>query len=105
MLWNNANTINAGIFSEVPLADHSKVLAEEYDIELVSCGFTAQPEQLRRPRKVRLGLFQHALPVPPSTPIKAVRTIVHKLAKDAIEVAASEGVNVFCFQEAWSTVC
>lgn len=86
----------------MPLSDTTKALAEEYNIELASCGFSAKEEQLRRPRQVKLGLFQHELPVSPSKPIKAVKSAVYKLAKEALEVAASEGVNIFCFQEAWS---
>lgn len=77
-------------------------LATLYNIEVVTCGFDCKEEQLRAPRKVRVGLFQHQHPVPPATPIKETRDATFKLAKKAIEVAYKGGVNVFCFQEAWS---
>lgn len=69
---------------------------------MVTSGFNCKEEQLRVPRKVRVGLFQHQHPVPTSTSIKETRDAIFKLAKEAIEVAFKGGVNVFCFQEAWS---
>jgi hypothetical protein len=76
--------------------------AQEHDLELVSCRFDSAPEQLRPPKIVRVGIFQHKLPLPPGVPIKEQRDALYKLAKGAIETAAIGGVNVFCFQEAWS---
>lgn len=69
---------------------------------MVTSGFNCKEEQLRVPRKVRVGLFQHQHPVPTSTSIKETRDATFNLAKEAIEVAFKGGVNVFCFQEAWS---
>jgi beta-ureidopropionase len=76
--------------------------AQEHDLELVSCRFDSAPEQLRPPKIVRVGILQHKLPLPPGVPIKEQRDALYKLAKGAIETAAIGGVNVFCFQEAWS---
>jgi beta-ureidopropionase len=76
--------------------------AQEHDLELVSCRFDSAPEQLRPPKIVRVGIFQHKLPLPPGVPIKEQRDALYKLAKGAIETAAIGGVNVFCFQEAWN---
>lgn len=71
-------------------------------IQLKTHQFTAQSEQLRPPRKVRVGIFQNKLPLPTTAPISEQRAALHKLAEKAITIAAQSGVNVFCFQETWS---
>lgn len=50
--------------------------AQERDFELQGYGFEAAPEQLRRPRIVRVGLIQNKLPLPTDT---AVAVQVYKL--------------------------
>lgn len=50
--------------------------AQERDFELQGYGFDAAPEQLRRPRIVRVGLIQNKIPLPTDT---AVAVQVHKL--------------------------
>lgn len=77
-------------------------LAQLHNIELKSYHFKCNVEQLRTPRLVRIGIFQHKLPLPPSTPIEEQRNALFKLANDAINVASASGVNIFSFQEAWS---
>ncbi|XP_018561729.1 beta-ureidopropionase [Anoplophora glabripennis] len=87
---------------EISVPEEVSKLASLYKINVVSSGFKCKEEQLRAPRKVRVGLFQHEHPVPTSTPIKETRDAMFKLAKEAIEVAFKGGVNIFCFQEAWN---
>lgn len=86
----------------ISISEDVRKLASLYDIEVVTSGFNCKEEQLRVPRKVRVGLFQHQHPVPTSTSIKETRDATFKLAKEATEVAFKGGVNVFCFQEAWN---
>lgn len=50
--------------------------AQEREFELQGYGFEAAPEQLRRPRIVRVGLVQNKIPLPTDT---AVAVQVHKL--------------------------
>lgn len=50
--------------------------AQERGFELQGYGFDAAPEQLRRPRIVRVGLIQNKIPLPTDT---AVAVQVHKL--------------------------
>lgn len=50
--------------------------AQERDFELQGYGFEAAPEQLRRPRIVRVGLVQNKIPLPTDT---AVAVQVHSL--------------------------
>ncbi|KAJ8984102.1 hypothetical protein NQ317_017311 [Molorchus minor] len=87
---------------EVP--EDVQKLSSQHQIEIVSCGFDCKEEQLRSPKIVRVGIFQHQHPVPTSTPIKETREAAFKLAGQAIELAAKSRVNIFCFQEAWSNL-
>lgn len=72
------------------------------NIELACYELACPNEQLRKPRLVRVGLFQHKIPLPTWSPIKEMRDALFKLASEVVELASEEGVNVFCFQEAWS---
>ncbi|XP_060532927.1 beta-ureidopropionase [Cylas formicarius] len=76
--------------------------AELSNIELQTWSVPCPEEQLRPPRKIRLGLFQHKIPVPTTSRIDDMRNAMYALARDAVELAAGGGVNVFCFQEAWN---
>ncbi|EFA05647.1 beta-ureidopropionase [Tribolium castaneum] len=98
---NIRNVLYGKPTSKLDLSD-AETKANDYDLELVSCRFEASPEQLRPPKIVRVGIFQHKLPLPPNTPIKEMRDGLYKLAQNAIETAAKGGVNIFCFQEAWN---
>lgn len=91
--------------------------------------FEAALEQLRPPRKVRVGLVQHRIVLPTDAPIldqvrghtprrpcvrqKAAEvnltlhsslqiSALHSRVGEIVEVAAMCGVNIVCFQEAWS---
>ncbi|OXB64664.1 hypothetical protein ASZ78_008740 [Callipepla squamata] len=86
--------------------------AQERDFELQGYGFDAAPEQLRRPRIVRVGLVQNKIPLPTDTAV-AVQVqswhssclhvaALHRRIEEMVEVAAMCGVNIICFQEAWS---
>uniref|UniRef100_A0A803YFW3 CN hydrolase domain-containing protein n=1 Tax=Meleagris gallopavo TaxID=9103 RepID=A0A803YFW3_MELGA len=119
--------------------------AQQRDFELQGYGFDAAPEQLRRPRIVRVGLVQNKIPLPTDTAVavqfcppigqnicKAIYfgktacheskqiiwdvdrvcgffvasvekvAALHKRIEEIVEVAAMCGVNIICFQEAWT---
>nr|CAI5862781.1 unnamed protein product [Callosobruchus analis] len=77
-------------------------LSQKYNVQLLARRFSCQEEELRSPRIVRVGLFQHKIPLPTWSAIKEMREAVYRMASEALEVAGLSGVNVFCFQEAWS---
>ncbi|KAG5885323.1 hypothetical protein JTB14_020695 [Gonioctena quinquepunctata] len=79
-----------------------KNLSEKYDIDILSCGFDSREEQLRPPRRTRVGLFQNITPLPTWSPIKEMREAMFKMAEQALLIAYKGGVNIFCFQEAWN---
>ncbi|XP_062038163.1 beta-ureidopropionase [Lepus europaeus] len=76
--------------------------ASRGDFELRGYGFEAAAEQLRRPRLVRVGLVQNRTPLPADAPVLEQVSALHKRIEAIVEVAAMCGVNIICFQEAWT---
>uniref|UniRef100_F1RL41 Beta-ureidopropionase 1 n=1 Tax=Sus scrofa TaxID=9823 RepID=F1RL41_PIG len=76
--------------------------ATKGDFELLGCAFEAVEEQQRRPRTVRVGLVQNRTPLPADTPVVKQVTALHRRIAAIAEVAAMCGVNIICFQEAWT---
>ncbi|XP_040050876.2 beta-ureidopropionase isoform X3 [Gasterosteus aculeatus] len=76
--------------------------ATERDFELKGYRFEAAPEQLRPPRRVRVGLIQNRIVLPTDAPIRDQIDAMHSRVGEMVEVAAMCGVNVVCFQETWT---
>uniref|UniRef100_A0A452ELP8 Beta-ureidopropionase 1 n=1 Tax=Capra hircus TaxID=9925 RepID=A0A452ELP8_CAPHI len=76
--------------------------ASRGDFELQGYAFEAAAEQQRRPRTVRVGLVQNRTPLPADTPVVKQVAALHRRMEAVVEVAAMCGVNVVCFQEAWT---
>ncbi|XP_027023198.1 beta-ureidopropionase [Tachysurus fulvidraco] len=74
----------------------------EKDFVLQGYVFEAAPEQLRAPRIVRVGLIQNKIILPTDAPVLDQITALHKRVGEIVEVAAICGVNIVCFQEAWT---
>jgi beta-ureidopropionase len=62
----------------------------------------AEPEQLRNPRIIRVGVIQHKLVLPTTEPVADQRNAIHDKVGKYIEHAAKCGANVVCMQELWS---
>ncbi|XP_025123042.2 beta-ureidopropionase isoform X2 [Bubalus bubalis] len=76
--------------------------ASRGDFELQGYVFEAAAEQQRRPRTVRVGLVQNRTPLPADTPVVKQVAALHRRMEAVVEVAAMCGVNIICFQEAWT---
>ncbi|XP_070806784.1 beta-ureidopropionase [Pituophis catenifer annectens] len=76
--------------------------AAERDFELQGHKFEAAAEQLRQPRLVRVGLIQNKIPLTTDAPVAEQVTALHNRIQEIVEVAEICGVNVICFQEAWT---
>ncbi|XP_034027176.1 beta-ureidopropionase [Thalassophryne amazonica] len=85
---------------EVPLSALES--ASERRFELKGYEIDAAQEQLRSPRKVRVGLIQHHIVLPTDAPILEQVTAMHTRIGEIVEVAAMCGVNIVCFQETWT---
>ncbi|XP_024422963.2 beta-ureidopropionase isoform X3 [Desmodus rotundus] len=77
-------------------------VASEADFELQGYAFEAAEEQLRGPRTVRVGLVQNRIPLPADAPVAEQVSALHRRIEAIVEVAAMCGVNIVCFQEAWT---
>ncbi|XP_062546991.1 beta-ureidopropionase [Armigeres subalbatus] len=83
-------------------SDEATSLAKEVGVELKGYVFTARKEDLRRPRVVRVGLIQNSVDIPTTAPIHVQRDALHEKVSNILRVASTAGVNVICFQEAWT---
>ncbi|XP_038061399.1 beta-ureidopropionase-like [Patiria miniata] len=84
------------------LPEAARALAKEGNFELVGYSISAKPEQLRPPRIVRIGLVQNQIVLPTSAPVKDQVAALHNRIGEIVEAAGQCGVNVICFQEAWT---
>ncbi|ENN77619.1 hypothetical protein D910_07597 [Dendroctonus ponderosae] len=75
-------------------------IPKNFDIQAYS--IPCPEEQLRKPRLVRVGLFQHQIPLPAPSKVQDMKEAMFKMAREALDAAAAMNVNVFCFQEAWN---
>lgn len=71
-------------------------------MELKAYGFGADLEDVRPPRRVRVGLIQNTIVLPTSDPVTAQRDALLNKIGQIIGVAHDCGVNIVCLQEAWS---
>lgn len=60
--------------------------------------FTADPEQMRAPRNVTVGLIQNAIVLPTTSPFLQQKHAIFERVGRLIDVAAKAGVNVLCLQ-------
>ncbi|XP_055387492.1 uncharacterized protein LOC129616062 [Condylostylus longicornis] len=60
------------------------------------------PEELRKPRIVRIGAIQNSICEPTSYPLETQRRSIYEKITKIIDAAALADVNVICMQEAWT---
>ncbi|EFX74844.1 hypothetical protein DAPPUDRAFT_56646 [Daphnia pulex] len=72
------------------------------NLELKGYSFTAETENLRPARRVRVGLIQNSIVLPTTDPVSAQRDALLAKIGQIIGVAHQSGVNIVCMQEAWS---
>jgi beta-ureidopropionase len=75
--------------------------AAEKDFELSGYSMLAEPEELRQPRLVRVGLIQNKIVLPTTESVAAQRAAIHARISEMIHVASYCGVNIMCLQELW----
>ncbi|KNC73756.1 beta-ureidopropionase, partial [Sphaeroforma arctica JP610] len=76
--------------------------AQDNGHEIQAYKVNCPAEQLRAPRLVRIGAIQNAIVEPTDAPVQAQITALHKRVETMVVSAARMGVNVLCFQEAWT---
>ncbi|CAK8684126.1 beta-ureidopropionase-like [Clavelina lepadiformis] len=60
------------------------------------------PGTTSKPRRIRIGLIQNKIVLPTNAPVKDQVDAFHKRIGDIADVASHCGVNILCFQEAWT---
>ncbi|XP_035215795.1 beta-ureidopropionase-like [Stegodyphus dumicola] len=88
--------------SPLDLPDEALKLANEKNVDLKGFKFDAEPESIREPRIVRVGIIQNAIVAPTDASIPKQREAIHERIKEIVEIAALSNVNIICFQEAWT---
>ncbi|KAJ3604550.1 hypothetical protein NHX12_029290 [Muraenolepis orangiensis] len=76
--------------------------AYDRDFELQGHVFQCGSEQLRAPRRIRVGLVQNHTVMPTDAPVLDQIAAIHNRIAEIVEVAAMCDVNIVCFQETWT---
>ena len=76
--------------------------AADNDFEVKGFIMTAAAEEMRAPRKVRVGAIQNKIVLPTDRSVKDQIQALYDRVKIMIDAAAKCGVNVLCMQEAWT---
>lgn len=84
------------------LPEESRKLAENINIELKGYSIPAAPEELRKPRTVRIGAIQNSIVLPTTDPIDKQRDAIHSRISEIIKIASTANVNIVCMQECWT---
>ena len=82
----------------------TKESCDGLNLELKGYRFSADSEDLRPPRIVRVGLIQNSIVLPTDQPVSAQRDALLNKIGQIITMAHQSGVNIVCMQEAWSTI-
>lgn len=76
--------------------------AENYNYEVKSFYIGAEPEQLRPPRSVYIGVIQNSIQFATDCPVIEQRRAIHERVGLMLDSAGRAGVNIVCMQEAWT---
>ncbi|XP_023221411.1 beta-ureidopropionase-like [Centruroides sculpturatus] len=91
-----------GKLKSLDIPSQARKISEEKDFDIKGYVFTAEPEELRAKRIVRVGVVQNSIVLPTTALISEQRSAIFNRIEDIVEAAALCGVNVICFQEAWT---
>ncbi|XP_071499569.1 beta-ureidopropionase-like [Diadema antillarum] len=84
------------------LPSEAAALGEKKNFEVKGYQILAQPEQLRSPRLVRIGLIQNQIVVPTTAPVKEQKDAILNRISEIAEAAGAAGVNILCLQETFA---
>lgn len=91
--------------NELPVSKEAQAIADKNNFVIQSYGFSAIPEDLRKPRIVRIGAVQTSIVKPTTAPVSQQRNAIFDKIGKIIEAAAADNVNILCLQELWSKFC
>lgn len=91
------------IFShEIVLDVETQKLSEQHNFDARGYAFTAEQEEIRKPRIVRIAAVQNSIVEPTTEKVSVQRDALHAKISNIIRAAAASNVNIICLQEAWS---
>lgn len=98
------STIAIYIFfsSALDIPEAASKVAVDNNFELKGYVIEAEREQLRPPKKVRIGVIQNAILLPTNVSVADQRKAIHSRIETILSAGKLCGVNIVCFQEAWS---
>uniref|UniRef100_A0A0D6R2V3 Beta-ureidopropionase n=1 Tax=Araucaria cunninghamii TaxID=56994 RepID=A0A0D6R2V3_ARACU len=95
--------VNCGkMVSPMPMPNSVYAMAKKKSFDLQAYRFNAEPEMMRPPRIVRVGLIQNSVVLPTTASFSNQREAIMQKIKSMIEAAGASGVNIVCLQEAWT---
>ncbi|KAJ1369527.1 hypothetical protein KIN20_031011 [Parelaphostrongylus tenuis] len=83
-------------YPELELSQEAISCAANGKFELKAYSVSAQPEQLRAPRKVRVAAIQNSIVLATTAPVREQRRALHEKIAAMIEAAALAGANILC---------
>ncbi|CAN8251664.1 unnamed protein product [Cochlearia groenlandica] len=86
----------------IVLPDSAKALSSKHGFDLQAARFSADKEQMRKTRVVRVGLIQNSIALPTTALFSDQRQGIFDKLKPIIDSAGVSGVNILCLQEAWT---
>eukprot|EP01018_Ginkgo_biloba_P015039 Gb_26372 [translate_table: standard] len=86
----------------MPLPESVLAMSRDSSFDLQAYCFCAEPEVMRPPRIVRVGLVQNSIVLPTTAPFKEQKMAIMQKVQSIIEAAGTAGVNIVCLQEAWT---
>ena len=88
--------------NELAINEKAQEIANKNKFEIKSFNFTAENEDVRKPRIVKVGAIQNSIAAPTTDPISIQRNKLYEKIGKIIDAAGADNVNVLCLQEAWS---
>ncbi|KAJ6640019.1 Beta-ureidopropionase [Pseudolycoriella hygida] len=86
----------------IELHSETLQLAEKYNFDARGYAFTAEEEEFRKPRIVRIAAVQNSIVKPTTETVAVQRDALHEKISKIIQAAAASNVNILCLQEAWT---
>lgn len=89
-------------YRTLELPSSASKIASDNNFDLKGNIIEAELEQLRQPRKVRIGVIQNSIVLPTTDPVDDQQRAIFSRIETIISAASLCGVNIICLQEAWS---
>jgi beta-ureidopropionase len=86
----------------LPLDEEVAQSAKEWDLDVKAFEFKAAEEEMRPPRKVKIGMVQNSIDLPTTESFKDQKqSLIDKIVRIG-NLAGQSGVQILCLQEAWN---